>query len=652
MGKKQVKKRIKSIKDTNSDPRALYKWIGILLVVSFIVFSPALRNELVSWDDYSYIRDNPVVQNFSGENLKHIFDFNTFIMGNYHPLTILTYMIEYQVSGPSPFLYHLTNLLLHLCNIVLFSILIWLLTRRFYATLIAAALFAIHPMRVESVVWAAERKDVLYTLFYLFSVIAYIYYLTRSEKRSGNYAISLLFFLLALLSKGQAVVLPLTLFLIDFWYGKKIDWKSILNKIPFFALALIFGIIALQAQSSSLTEGRMLTYTFAERTLFAVYNLSAYLYKLIFPYNLATFYGYPAPNDMLMIYAGAVIALAILAYVFIRQRKNKVVMFGSLFFLFTVFIVIQLLPVGNAIIADRYTYIPYIGLFFILAMLLDPLLSSGSLRRRKAIGTLVLLQLVIFAGASFIQSRTWKNNETLWLRVIENDPEQGMAYNNLSIHYIDAEKYDTAFILLNQCLVSPKPYPEKYKAYQNLGKAYSETDQPLKAIKNFNQALTMSPRFMEAMFGKGLVYSDIGQYDSAIAIFTKILVDLNPKHHESYYSRAIACNKKGLTDRAIADYTSAIRVKPNYTSAFTNRGNIYFNLNQFDKAIQDYSVVLRLDPENGTTYRNRSFAYFRKGDYARALSDAEQARALNVTIHPEYLNDLRKQLSGKQQVKF
>ena len=240
MAKKIPKKRKKQITNPLSDARSLYKWIGLLLVVTFIVFSPALRNELVSWDDYNYIRDNPVVHNLTGENLKHIFDFNTFIMGNYHPLTILSYMIEYQISGPSPFLYHLNNILLHLCNIVLFTVLIWLLTRRFYATLIAAALFALHPMRVESVVWAAERKDVLYTMFYLLSVIAYIYYITQTEKRNRNYVLTLVFFLLSVFSKGQAVVLPLTLFLIDFWFGKKIEWKTILNKIPFFALSLIF----------------------------------------------------------------------------------------------------------------------------------------------------------------------------------------------------------------------------------------------------------------------------------------------------------------------------------------------------------------------------------------------------------------------------
>jgi len=537
-------------------------------------------------------------------------------------------------------------------NIILFSMMIWLMTRRFWATILASALFAIHPMRVESVVWAAERKDVLYTFFYLLSVLAYIYYITHTEHKAKYYILALIFFLCSLWSKGQAVVLPLTLFLIDYWLDRKLTLKSVLNKIPFFVLSLLFGFIAIQAQSSSLTTERMMSYTFFDRVIFAAYNLFAYLFKFIWPYDLACFYGYPASDGMWIIYSGAALALILLIWIFWFKRKNKTIMFGVLYFLFTIFIVVQILPVGNAIIADRYTYIPYIGFFFIVAMLLDPYLSSAKIKTHKLVLSLVVIQLFVFAGASFLQAQTWRNNETLWRRVIEHDANEGMAYNNLSIHYINEEQYDTAIALLNKCLMCAKPYPEMYKAYQNLGKAYSEKKQYKDAIQHFNAALDINPQFLEAHFGKGLVYADAGRYDSAIAIYTRIIMNIKPTHAESYYSRAMAYSKLNQTDFAIRDYTEAIRIKPDYESAYTNRGNIFFNNNQFDEAIRDYTQSRRCRPDDGNTYRNRSFAYFRTGDYQEALDDAEKAAGLGTQIHPDYLKDLRTLLAGKKDVSF
>ncbi|MEI7898378.1 MAG: tetratricopeptide repeat protein, partial [bacterium] len=446
------KKTVQKFQHRKPDNSLKNPWLfaGVLLPITFIVFSPALFNEFVNWDDYNYIRDNPLLQDFSLNTIRHLFNFGTFVMGNYHPFTMLSYLAEYHFAGSSPFLYHFDNIILHLFNVALISVLIWKLTGKYYATLIAAALFALHPMRVESVVWAAERKDVLYAFFYLVSIIAYTYYIRSSEKRYVYYTVSLLVFLFSLLSKGQAVVLPLTFFLVDYWYGKKIDFKSVASKIPFLALSVFFGILAINAQSSSLTSQRLISYTFGERIVFAAYNLVAYLYKLIYPYDLACYYGYPDESGMKLIYAGALLAVGIMAFVFLRFRKNKAVMFGTLFFLATIFIVIQLLPVGNAIIADRYTYIPYIGLFFIIALLLDPLLSTGSLKRRRIAGALIGLQLLVFAVASFSQAKTWKNNETLWLRAIDNEPEQGMPYNNLGIYLMEQKKYDTAILLLNR----------------------------------------------------------------------------------------------------------------------------------------------------------------------------------------------------------
>jgi protein O-mannosyl-transferase len=622
----------------------LIKWIGLIVVVSFFVFFPGLTNELVSWDDYNYIKENPIIQTVSWANITHLFNYKTYIMGNYHPLTILSYMAEYSFVGENPFLYHLDNILLHLVNIVLFAWIMWLLSKKFHATIIATALFAIHPMRVESVVWAAERKDVLYTCFFLLSMASYIFYITKTNHAFKYYLLSLLFFLLSILSKGQAVVLPMVLILIDFWYNKKMDVKSIGNKIPFFAIALIFGILAILAQSSSLTEQRLVTHSFLERILFAFYNITSYLYKLILPYNLACFYGYPPPDKMGGIYLGAILAVIMLVFVFVRYRANRIIMFGTFFFLVTIFIVIQILPIGNAIIADRYTYIPYIGLFFIIGMLLELLIAKKA-KLGRFIKVLIVVQLLVFGTFSFIQAETWKNNETLWKHALKINPEEGIALNNLGATYLVNKEYDKAIEYLNKAVQNRNTYSEVYRAYTNLGKAYAESERQDEAIQNYNMAVSIAPAFMDAVFDRGLSYTSMGKYDSAIADFTTIVTKIQPRHAESYYSRAIAYNKKQMPDSAIADYTKAIEIRQDYGEAYVNRGNIYFNKGDQDQAIANYIMALKFIPDDGKTYLNRSFAYFRKNDYGDALEDAQKAISLSVPVNPAYIDDLKSRIA-------
>ncbi|MCX6267885.1 MAG: tetratricopeptide repeat protein [Bacteroidetes bacterium] len=612
----------------------------VIAVIAFIVFSPGLTAEFQGWDDYNYIKDNALIRVLSWENIMHVFNYKTIVVGNYHPLTILSYIFEYQLVGLNPFLYHFDNLLLHLFNTVLVSLLMWLLTKKTYATLIATALFAVHPMRVESVVWAAERKDVLYTFFFLLSLVFYIYFLLKSRRNYQYYFISIVFFILSILSKGQAVVLPLTLFLVDYWYSKKITLSSILNKLPYFAFSLMSGILALIAQQSSLTEQRLLVHSFAERLAIAGFNISAYLYKLVYPFNLSCFYKYPAVGDMLWIYAGALIAIAIIVITAVFFRKNKIVVFGSLFFLFTISIVTQLLPVGNAIIADRYTYIPYIGLFFIAGMLFDQFIT-GKRKNSQVLLFIPIAILVVFSIKSYAQSLTWHDNETLWQNAIKQDPDNGVAYNNLGHYYTQMEDYATAITMLKTAIRNEATYIEVFGAYQNLGVAYTKVGKNEEALENFSIAISKRPAFLEAYFSRGLTYTDLGRYNEAIADFTTVISKLNPLHAKSYYSRGVAFNKINMADSAIADYTSAIRIDPNYSEAYVNRGNIYFAHNSFDAAIADYNAAIGINPEAGNVFLNRSFVYFKMQRYKNALEDALKAKDLKTDVHPNYIRDLQ-----------
>jgi tetratricopeptide (TPR) repeat protein len=257
------------------------------------------------------------------------------------------------------------------------------------------------------------------------------------------------------------------------------------------------------------------------------------------------------------------------------------------------------------------------------------------------VGYLIIIQLMVFGTFTFFQAQTWKTSEILWLHVIKVNPEEGMAYNNLAVEYLDAKKDDSAVDALKNALKYRETYPEFYRSYHNIGKAYSESGKKKMAIQYYDTAISIVPQFYDAVFGRGLTYTDMGEYDNAIADFTTILKTDNLLHAESYYSRAISYNKKNMKDSALADYTRAVGVKPDYAEAYTNRGNIYFTIGKLDEAISDYSVSLKFDPDNGLTLQNRSFAYFKRQNYHAALADAEKAISLKIPVNPAYINDVK-----------
>lgn len=613
---------------TKAKNKSIYPAVGIILFLSFIVFSPGLTNEFVNWDDYAYIVDNPILRDFSFSNIAHLFNFKTHVVGNYHPLTVLTNMIEYQLVGVKPALYHFNNILLHLINVFLVSLIVFKLTGKYWATIIATALFAIHPMRVESVVWAAERKDVLYTLFFLLAVYQYVLFVASENKPMRRLIYVFVFFLLSILSKGQAVVLPMVLLLIDYWYDRKFDKKSLLEKVPFFALSVFFGLLATQAQSSSLTEERLVQYAFTDRIFFASYNLLAYPFKLIWPFELACFYGYPLKSEMMSYYLALPAVLLILGILIWKFRKNKPVVFGVLFFLFTIGIVIQLLPIGNAIIADRYTYVPYIGLFILIGLLIDQYISIRPAKSSTVLA-LTFLVLIVFAGKSYVQAKTWKDSESIWLQVLKVDDKEPIAYNNLGAYYLIKGSPEKAIPLLEAGIVNGEGYLELFKTYNNIGGGYKTLRQYDRSLVAYNKALEIFPNYPDALFGRGLTYTDMKKYNEAIADFTTLLSfdSLNANH---YYSRAIAYKGNNQIDKAIEDYKNAIRVNPKYTSAYTNLGNIYFNMQNVEAAIENYSAALAIQPD-GNTFLNRAKAYFMTGRTTEALADYNSAVANGVS---------------------
>ena len=624
------------------------KWLGCILLALFVAFIPALGNDFVNWDDFAYIVENPVIQSLSWSNIKYIFTPDTYVVGNYHPLTVLTYCIEYSLVGLKPFLFHFDNIILHAANTVLIYVIASKLLKNNIAVLVVTALFAVHPMRVESVAWAAERKDVLYTFFFLFAF--YFYYLyTKMEKRKMLfYALSLFAFFLSILSKGQAVVLVVVIVALDWFLDRKFNKNTILEKIPYILLAIIFGIIAVKAQHTSLTTNRLESHTIIERMMFASYGLVMYLYKLLIPIDLSCFYAYPAKEGgsyPIMIYLAPPIALALIGLVIYKYRTNKTIIFCVLFFLGTVVIVLQLLPVGDAIYAERYTYVPFIGLFLLIGYIVGKYVQDNP-SKQKLVASVLVIYFIVLTSMSFARSREWKNSVTLWSATIDRYPTTAVAYNNRAVILLGRQSLDSAYSDLNNAVKYKKDY---FEAYSNLGNYYNQMKKYDAELEQYDKALSMNSSHANSLFNRGLCYAILKRYDLAIKDY-ETLVTLDPKNYRGYYSMGIAYKGMGRFDDAIKAYSKAIEINPMYDDAYNNRGNVYYQLANYDGAIQDYDTALKYNPNSANAYFNRSAAYTGKKNFQQALQDAQKARTLGYLVDEKYLDYLKSNIQSAWQM--
>jgi tetratricopeptide (TPR) repeat protein len=524
-----------------------------LILINIFIYYKSLNNELTHWDDDRYITENNDIKTLQGATYNATLKktFSTYVMGNYHPLTMLTFAWEYNKFQLNPKPYHVTNLIIHIVNTLLVFLLIWLLTQQQWVAFITSILFAIHPMHVESVAWVSERKDVLYAFFYLSSLCCYLVYVKDNKKHWLIYASIILLYVLGLLSKGMAVSLPLTLLAIDYFLGRKLNTKTVIEKVPFLLLSIVFGYIAIKAQASANTIN-LVNYNMLDRFLFTCYGLVIYLFKLLIPVNLSCFYGYPTQqNGMypIIVYLSPLLIGAFVYLIYLSTKKGKDILFGSLFFISTILLVLQLLPVGNALIAERYTYLPYIGLFFIAARYVQKQLTSD----HKTIA--IALTCIAVLCYSFIAAKrtlVWHDSFTLWNNAIE-----------------EAKEADEAFI-----------------AYYCRGQAYHRKGEYQKAITDFDKALTLKSDYPDAYYDRGYANDALGNYNEAITDYTKSLA-LRPDYANAYCNRGNAYFQLKQFEPAMHDYNMALKYNPDMPGVYSNRGIIHYMFKNYDAALQD-----------------------------------------------------------------
>jgi len=581
----------------------------LLFIITFIVYFPVFQNGFTNWDDAGYVTDNPLVQNLNTGSIGSFF--SGYQMGNYHPLAMISLAVDYLAGGMNPIVFHLTNLLLHIINSLLVYGLVILLVKNRHIAFTVALLFGIQTLHVESVAWISERKDVLYSLFFLSSLMLYLRYI--DSRKWLWYIISLLLFIMSLFSKGQAVTLSVTLLLADYIKGRKLnDIKLIAEKIPFFLLSVIFGIIAIKAQKHGNSLIDISVFSFPQRITFASYGYLMYLIKLIIPFGLSAIYPYPDISVKGMpsyFWAFPFLVIAIITLVISYFRKDRWVIFGFLFFSVNIFTVLQLLPVGSAIMADRYSYIPSAGIFMIIAVGFFRLVErTGSARTLLYTGFIIYFFIIgLITG---FRVTVWQNSLTLWNDVIEK-------------------------------------YPRVMTAWENRGSYRNEKGDFRGAVEDYTQAIILKPDYADAYYNRGIAYYSAGDAKAALADYNAV-ERLKPRFPDNYYNRGITRHALGDNKGALADYNKATELDPRHFKAYSNRGNVKRDLNDISGAIADYSKAIELYPYYDDALSNRGAANGTLGNYKEAIKDFDRAIQVNGKYQTAwYLRGMAKIKLGK-----
>ncbi|MEI7661045.1 MAG: tetratricopeptide repeat protein [Bacteroidota bacterium] len=657
--------------------------LAIIVAITLVAFLPTLRNGFVLWDDPEYTFENPLLKNFS---FAKVFSFSTSYMGNYHPLTLLWFHWETLIfpmgnpnisGGFDPFWFHLNNLLLHLLNTVLVFCLVYeLLDRKGWkAAAVTALFFGIHPMHVESVTWVSELKDVLYTAFFLGAAWCYVRYV---RKKNVKYLLAaFLLFLLSCLAKGQAVTLPLLFVLFDYYLGRRYDKTAWLEKLPFFALSLFFGIIAIQSQDSGSAINR--NYDLLSSLFYGCYGLLVYLWKMVLPIHLSG--SYPYPVDPLKPLPGYfyLLPLILAPFVFVifkTLKYSKDYLFGALFFVFSISVTLRFIPLGDSIVAERYTYIPYIGLFFIFGRLYAR--YSGMTRwNRIAPAGLVLVTLLLFLS-TWQRTQVWKDSYSFWGNVAEHYPDYWRSYACMGREYNKAGDTAKALENFNKACerdkwVPPDPFMHRGVMYVNKLHDYDRAIADFKKIISFPNK--KDPTQLEARQNLGLAYNKKGDFQNAIQVLDEAIA-IDPSQPVSYFQKGVALTGENKLREAEEAYTQAVSLSPGYADGYFSRGVLYTDYMQlYDKGIADFRKVLELEPQNqdanfniaicylkkkmtkeaiesftreinkspdnGVLYNFRSLAYEQEDDYVRAYNDLVKAKQMGVNISGQRLNEAR-----------
>jgi tetratricopeptide (TPR) repeat protein len=610
---------------------------GLLTLFTAIAYLPALGGGFV-FDDGTYIVNNRhVVGGLTQENVR--WAFTTLYGGNWHPLTWLSHMLDAHLFGLRPLGHHLVNVLFHLANSILLLWVLYLLTGALVRSLFVAALFALHPLHVESVAWVAERKDVLSTCFFLLSLWAYHRYVGRPG--ALRYAGVLTLFLLGLMSKSMVVTFPFVLLLLDWWplgrfghvrgqvgSGAGKEWRQRLvrlfvEKIPLLVLSAAVAAVSFFAQRG---WGAMTleSIAFPIRLANALVTYLKYMYKLLLPINLAVFYPHPGADLPVWKAVAAFLVLTGITLFFLKAaRIRPFLTMGWFWYLGMLVPVIGLVQVGSQAMADRYTYLPSIGLFVSLVWTLYEVVR----RRQSAVPLFLAATLLasVYGALTWTQTRYWRDGLTLFGHAAASVPESWLAHNNYGHELMAQNSFAAA---ADEFALAVQLRPGKPGAHYNLALAFEALGRRREAIEAHRKALRLDPGFVDARLHIAILLAAQLDFDEADRNLREAL-RVNPGSVEAHFLLADLLAKRGRHPEAIARYREVLRLRPDLSDAYLNAGNSYSDMGREDDAIAMYQMALRTNPASDRGHFNTGLSLERLGRYEEAAVHFRRAMAIN-----------------------
>ena len=586
--------------------KIVYVCLGLAIVI-FAVYSPVFGNGFVNYDDTNYVTENPhVLSGLNWEDVK--WAFSTQHTGYAHPVTWLTHQLDYQLYGAWPGGHHLTNVLLHILNAILFFLLFWRTTRQLWPSAFVAGIFAIHPLHVESVAWVAERKDVLSALFFVLTLHGYVSYVAK--RKAWRYMVTLGWFVLGILSKPMLVTVPVVLLLFDYWplgrvkfengwpvsAGKLTNTKLVLEKVPFAFVAAGWSLLTLILQKQAGVVGQQdLTVRIAN----AIISYGSYLWATFWPEGLAVLYPYPPTVSWPKMIASLTLLFAISALALTRRKSSPHLLAGWLWYLGMLVPVIGLVQVGAQAHADRYTYLPQIGLWFALAWEILLITKAWSLRDRiLPVGATAVV--ILLSACAWNQTKVWHDSESLWKHTISVTSDNFVAHYNLG-HVIGKQgRYDEAVEEFKEVL---RISPDFFDAFVNMGVTLAEQGRIDEAISYYNRALEIEPRSGKAHMQLALALVKQGKGDDALHEFRQAM-EFEPNDPDVRTNLGLMLARQGKLTEAATQLDQALRLNPNSAEAHNNLGLVFLMAKQPSKGLHHFSEALRLKPDMAVAEEN------------------------------------------------
>lgn len=591
-----------------------------------MVFLPVINNQFINLDDNKFIYENDLIKSFSWEQISRIFKTHLFSPW-YKPLVYLSWSIEYKFFQDNPAIYHLNNLFLHIINsIFVFYIILIILKTQFaksninnWTAFFIALLFAIHPMKVESVAWAMERKDVLFSFFFLSSLFCYFRY--YFHKKVIFLIIGSLLFGLGLLSKSMIITLPIVLFIIDYLLERKLNYKLFVEKIPYLIVLLcglfLYGTFfdfdtSLQGFTGKIIQDNIGSEMIPinnvpvlDRLVVSSYRVIVMLGHLIYPSELSIVYPlseYPnfIKGSPIKMYFSFILLISILLFSIFSHSFTRIILASILFFICTIIPVLGMAGSSTSNVSDRYTYISSIAIFLLFGIILRKLSLKFHNFKVPIIAFSVGI-LLIFSVITFNRCRVFNNSISLWNDVVKKYPTSIVAYNNRGSAKVNLGNYQSAIIDFNKLISMESHNPSNYN---NRGVAYLKIFKYHLALADFQQSIKLDSKYLKAHFNKGLVYEKLRDYELALSSFDMVNT-LQPSFFKSFKIKGnIYLFKLHNYTSAIAEYDEALLINPTHFEIINNRGVAKHKIGDFKGALIDYEKAILLSPKNAIVYFN------------------------------------------------